>query len=200
MIAEMESPLEEQETTGSLLGLQLYSSVEDELWLDVLPDAKALIHRAVVLAYAMGLSPAVGPDAGLLCSVAELSVALSSDDKVRVLNRDHRQKDKPTNVLSFAMLDDPDEAVRAEQTGYLSLGDIVLARETLQREAAEQGKSLEAHFLHLLVHGTLHLLGYDHISDEEAEEMEQLEVLILARLGVANPYAEGSEWLMDEAQ
>ena len=193
MIVEVESPLGKQEAAGALLGLELYNSIEDELWLEVLPEARALIHRAVVLAYAMGLPPALGPDAGLLCSVAGLSVTLSNDDRVRVLNRDHRQEDSPTNVLSFAMLDDPEEAVRAEQTGHLSLGDIVLARETLQREADEQGKPLEAHFLHLLVHGTLHLLGYDHISDEESKEMEQLEVLILARLGVANPY-------MDEAQ
>lgn len=117
----------------------------------------------------------------------EIDICLSSDVAVRDLNRDWRGKDKPTNVLSFPGLEGalagslPAEMPRP-------LGDIVLALETCQREAAEQGKSLAAHVQHLVVHGVLHLLGYDHEVEAEAREMEALEVLVLAGLGVADPY------------
>ena len=106
---------------------------------------------------------------------AEASVVLGNDDFVQGLNRDYRSKDKPTNVLSFPQ-DLP------------MLGDIVFAYETVQREATEQEKSFDDHLLHLTVHGTLHLLGYDHIDDGEAEEMEALEINILEAMGVKNPY------------
>lgn len=106
---------------------------------------------------------------------AEASIVLADDDFVQILNRDYRGKDKPTNVLSFPQ-DLP------------LLGDIVLAYETIAREAEEQEKSFDDHLLHLTIHGTLHLLGFDHIDDDEAEEMEGLEIVILDQLGVKNPY------------
>lgn len=113
----------------------------------------------------------------------ELSVALVDDDHIRQLNRDFRGQDKPTNVLSFPADDLPD--------GDLALlGDIVLAAETLSREATEQNKSLPDHLSHLTVHGMLHLLGYDHEIDADAEEMEQLERDILQTLDIADPYAD----------
>ncbi len=115
---------------------------------------------------------------------AELSLVLTDDARIRVLNRDWRDKDKPTNVLSFPAAD-----ADAEDPGPL-LGDVVVAHETTTREAAEEGKTFEDHFTHLLVHGLLHLFGFDHESDEEAEEMEALETEILAGLGIADPYAE----------
>ncbi len=115
---------------------------------------------------------------------AELSLVLTDDAAIRVLNRDHRNLDKPTNVLSFPQ-DDPE----AEAYGPL-LGDIVVAHETVAREADEEGISFRDHFLHMIVHGFLHLVGYDHMNDDEAEEMEGLETAILARLGIANPYAD----------
>jgi probable rRNA maturation factor len=115
---------------------------------------------------------------------AELSLLLTDDAHVRVLNRDWRGQDKPTNVLSFPSADEDDEP------GPL-LGDVVVARETTAREAEAEGKSFEDHLSHLLVHGLLHLFGFDHEDDEEAEEMEALETEILAGLGVADPYADG---------
>ncbi len=115
---------------------------------------------------------------------AEWSVVLADDARVRVLNRDWRGKDKPTNVLSF-----PGADADEEEPGPL-LGDVVVAHETTAREAAEEGKRFEDHFAHLLVHGLLHLFGFDHETDEDAEEMEALEVEILAGLDIADPYGE----------
>ena len=105
-----------------------------------------------------------------------LTVALADDKRVRALNARDRKKDKPTNVLSYP----------SGERGFL--GDVVLARQTVWREAREQKKSPADHVTHLVVHGTLHLLGHDHETDAEAERMEALERRILARLGVADPY------------
>ena len=116
--------------------------------------------------------------------VCEAAVALSSDARVKELNRTYRDKDKPTNVLSF-----PASPESSPPEGPLYLGDIVFAAETVAREAVEQDKLPPHHLQHLLVHGLLHLLGYDHETDEQATEMEALEVEILADLGIADPYA-----------
>ena len=112
----------------------------------------------------------------------EVSLLFTDDGHVQQLNRDYRQQDKPTNVLSFA----------AQEGGgpvTMILGDIVLARQTIEREAQEQDKSREDHLTHLIVHGFLHLLGYDHETDHEAKTMEELETRILSTLGIADPYA-----------
>ncbi|MET3927564.1 putative rRNA maturation factor [Devosia sp. 2618] len=114
---------------------------------------------------------------------AELSILLTNDEEQRELNQQWRSKDSSTNVLSFPQIEPFDPVVGI-------LGDITLARETLIREAAEQGVTFEAHFTHLVVHGFLHILGYDHLTDAEAEEMEGLETRILASLGVEDPYAD----------
>src|SRR5690606_15140401 len=114
---------------------------------------------------------------------AELSLLFTDDAHIRTLNRDWRGKDKPTNVLSFPAFEmapgDPLPAM---------LGDIVLAFETISSEAALEGKPFDHHLTHLIVHGMLHLLGYDHETDEEAEEMEALERRILAGLAIPDPY------------
>lgn len=115
--------------------------------------------------------------------VTEVSVVLTDDAEQRELNRQWRGFDKSTNVLSFPQIEP-----FAPVSGLL--GDITLARETVEKEAEEMGISFEAHFTHLVVHGFLHLLGYDHIEEEDAEEMEGLETEILATLGIADPYAD----------
>lgn len=118
-----------------------------------------------------------------ITAAAEVSLVLTDDAEQQVLNRDWRQIDKPTNVLSFPQIEP-----FAPVSGLL--GDIILARETLEREAVEEGVSFDDHFTHLVVHGFLHLLGYDHIQDADALAMESLETKILASLGVADPYSE----------
>jgi len=121
----------------------------------------------------------------------EVSVKLTDDAEVQALNRAYRAKDKPTNVLSFPMADPALLAGAADGDDIeILLGDVVLARETCLREAAERGIAPQTHAAHLLVHGTLHLLGYDHeTGDDDAEAMEAVERRALASLGVADPYA-----------
>lgn len=143
---------------------------------------EAMISGAVALA-------ASRADAEIMPG-SEVSVLLTDDASVRVLNREHRGIDKPTNVLSFPQ-DDPD----ADAYGPL-LGDIVVAHETVVREAIDGGLPFSHHLTHMIVHGFLHLVGYDHMQDDEAEEMERLETDILAALDIPDPYAEP---LMDGA-
>lgn len=114
---------------------------------------------------------------------AELSVLLTDDARVRSLNRDYRGKDAPTNVLSFPAGPVPPRSAL--------IGDIVLARQTLEAEAAAAGTSRDAHLTHLIVHGLLHLFGYDHAEEDEAESMEATERAVLARLGHPDPYSDG---------
>jgi probable rRNA maturation factor len=124
-------------------------------------------------------------------TMIEIAVRLASDDEVRVLNRDYRRKDKPTNVLSFPMVQ-PDLLETVTQNsddGEVILGDIVLAHGICVAEAAERGVSVEDHATHLIVHGVLHLLGYDHMEDAEAEAMEDMERAALASLGLHDPYS-----------
>lgn len=123
----------------------------------------------------------------------ELAVVLSDDSHVQDLNRQFRGKDAPTNVLSFALTDETDGATPDVPGEPVALGDVILARQTVEREAIEQSKALIDHSRHLVVHGVLHLLGYDHLEEEGAVEMEALEARILARFGIANPYAETAE-------
>ncbi|MET0239695.1 MAG: rRNA maturation RNase YbeY, partial [Sphingobium sp.] len=122
----------------------------------------------------------------------ELSVKLADDAEVQALNAAYRNKDKPTNVLSFPMLQPGFmEATGMADDGEILVGDIVLAHETCVREAGEKGIELEDHAVHLMIHGVLHLLGYDHVGDEhEAREMEEMETRALASLGIADPYGE----------
>lgn len=147
-------------------------------WMDILPDAEALVRGAVTAAWKAG--------GGNTTAAVEVSVVLADDATVRTLNRDHRGKDKPTNVLSFPIGD-----VGGSNAAPVMLGDVVLACETVTAEAAAQGKSVADHLRHLVVHGVLHLAGYDHENDAAAEEMERLETRILADLGVGDPYQYG---------
>jgi probable rRNA maturation factor len=157
----------------------------DDLTLDViiefdgwslLENAKALAERAGRAAFAAG---------GDIDGPAEAGITLTDDETVRALNRDYRGKDKPTNVLSFAALDADGPAAPGAP---VLLGDIVVAYQTMAAEAERDGKSRGDHFTHLVVHGMLHLLGFDHEDDDEAERMESLETAVLSGLGVADPY------------
>jgi probable rRNA maturation factor len=143
------------------------------------PDAEAIIHRAVAAA-----AEIADADTG----EAELAVMLTDDSGIRTLNCNWRGIDKPTNVLSFPALQPtgsggPDDAPRM-------LGDIAIAYETTRKEADDEQKPFDHHLSHLAVHGFLHLIGYDHEKDEDAETMETLEQEILAQLGIPDPYAD----------
>ncbi|WP_052741891.1 rRNA maturation RNase YbeY [Kiloniella litopenaei] len=200
MAEALERSLSNEGSVFRSSGFDIEVEVREPQWSDRLPHHQALIHRAVVAAYVFaGFSSEASSSDTTLISQAELSVVLANDTSVQALNKEYRGKDKPTNVLSFSTLDDPDEADLASQRGVLPLGDIVLSLETLISEANEQSKRLEDHFTHLLVHGVLHLLGYDHIEDDDALEMEGLEVEILNRLGVKNPYEFDGDRLFEGA-
>lgn len=156
----------------------------DPLW-PTDTDWEALAARAV--AAALAVSP-YGSLAAARFTVS-VSVHLGTDDEVQALNRDYRGKDKPTNVLSFPMLE-PDMLVALANTddGEVLLGDIMLAFQTCAAEAAEKGVALATHATHLIAHGALHLVGYDHIEEADAVHMEALEVKALANLGFDDPY------------
>lgn len=142
--------------------------IEDEAWLTAAPDAELLVEDAAAAALIQ-----IDFDGG------GVTILLTDDESVRELNARFRQKDNATNVLSFPAPQNPE--------GHL--GDIALAFGVCVREAAEQGKPLAHHLQHLVAHGVLHLVGYDHETDAEAEQMEGLERVILAGLGVPDPYA-----------
>ena len=145
--------------------------VESPLWKRK-RNAKAVVRRAIRHA-----------SSALALSGGEVSVVLADDVSVRALNRTWRHEDMPTNVLSF-----PVDAGNADHARPHLLGDVVIAYQTVDHEANMQRKPFAQHLAHLAVHGFLHLVGYDHKTDDEAKAMEHLEALILARLDVPNPY------------
>jgi probable rRNA maturation factor len=141
--------------------------IEDEAWATV-PDVEATVRAAAESALVSG-----GMD-------GDVTVLLTDDASIAQLNAQFRGKPSPTNVLSFP----------AAPTAHPHLGDIALAYGVCAREAGEQGKALSDHLTHLVVHGVLHLIGYDHMAEAEAEAMEQTEREILRRFGIADPYAQ----------
>lgn len=160
-------------------------SIESDDWLPTLPDIESLAHR-VVQAAVKAVRTAPGH--------AEISVMLSDDANLRRLNRDYRGQDSATNVLAFGNNDLVKTPARgpAPDARPTLLGDVVIAFETVAREAADQKKPLTNHVSHLLVHGVLHLLGYDHEAAAAARDMEDLERAILAGLGIPDPYSESA--------
>lgn len=159
-----------QSASSTLLDLQVASTATG------LPDAQAFRQWADAALREAGVDKAV-----------EITVRIVDDEESRTLNREYRDKDKPTNVLSF-----PNELPEflLEQLDVLPLGDLVICAPVMASEALEHGKRESDHWAHLTVHGVLHLLGFDHIDDTDAEEMEAREVAALETLGIANPYDE----------
>ena len=150
-------------------------------WARACPRAEELVRAAASLALDRGMAAAALAPSGPV----ELAVTLADDRRQRRLNRDWRGLDRPTNVLSFTAWE---PGGCAPSMAPVLLGDVVLAFETVSREADEQGKPLADHLSHLTVHGVLHLLGYDHATPAEAALMEALETAILAQLGIPDPY------------
>jgi probable rRNA maturation factor len=156
--------------------VHIHLSLDDARW-GAIADVSALARRAARAALKRQAS-------GLRS--AELSLVLASDRRLRTLNRDWRGVDKPTNVLAFPAEDAVSDG--ADSGPPRQLGDVILAYETVTTEARAQGKPTAAHLSHLVVHGVLHLLGFDHQTDDEAADMEAAEIAILGGLGVPDPY------------
>jgi probable rRNA maturation factor len=153
--------------------------VEHDAWRDIIAEPMPLLRRAAIVAVAEVRRARRSRST----RIPVVAVALIDDRAMRKLNKTYRGKDRPTNVLSFPS-GETAESKRVRQ----SLGDVAIALGTVKREAKEQGKSVSDHLTHLMVHAVLHLLGYDHEADPDAEEMEALERKALARLGIADPY------------
>lgn len=165
--------------TDRLELVEIAVRMADAAWRRQLPSAAMLVRRAARAALAVALP------APLRRQSSELTLVLTDDAAMRGLNRQYRGIDKPTNVLSFG----GPEGWRSDAPGVpIILGDVILARETVAVEARTQGKTMAAHTSHLIVHGVLHLLGYDHERAADAARMEALEVAVLADLGIGDPY------------
>jgi probable rRNA maturation factor len=169
--------------------LELDVLIEEPAWVEAVPDVEVLCRSAADAAWSLGAPP--HGHAGSSADSISACVLLASDDRVRALNRDFRGRDVPTDVLSFSTFQ-PDGLAAAGADGPPAvLGDIVVALQTTLADAAQDGKTVNDHLRHLVVHGILHLLGYDHERDADAVEMEALEVQVLSSLGIDDPY--GSE-------
>ncbi len=182
--------------------LHIHIDTASAKWKAAFPRQRKKIEEAVALAYVLAKKPAAlkGQD-------VSINLTFTGNAAIKKLNRDYRMMDKATNVLSFPQIAMPTPGRVATARGKikqaaplkksdlrifaqrdLPLGDVVLAFETIKREAKEQKKSIESHTLHMVIHGVLHLLGYDHMSDKEAKYMETLECDILAMMGYSDPY------------
>ncbi|MGH1455304.1 MAG: rRNA maturation RNase YbeY [Alphaproteobacteria bacterium] len=163
-------------TTSNLMPeLEIDIDVKDPLWLKYFSDIENHTHDIITKTLNSQL-----PNVQHI----EISIVLADNNFVQDLNKNYRGKNKPTNVLSFPQTERNELNMPA-----LMLGDIIIASQTIKRESQEQEKTFKDHYTHMLVHGCLHLLHYDHTTDEQAEEMESLETEILSSLGIKNPYA-----------
>ncbi len=165
-----------------MTGMNLEITIEDERWQGLEPLAGRALSE--VLAFC-----------GLESDLCEISILGCDDERIAVLNAEFREKPSPTNVLSWPAEDlapnnpgGKPTVPKPDFTGEITLGDIAISYDTCAREATETGKSIEDHVTHLIVHGTLHLLGYDHIRDLDATLMERVEIEILGKLGIDDPY------------
>jgi probable rRNA maturation factor len=170
-----------------MTGLTVNIDVASAKWKNAFPRLKPKIEKAAAAAL---------KGAGLKKGKYEINLLLATDARIKTLNRDWRGMDKPTNVLSFpqfALLPPRSprsgrERIGTRGRGSVALGDVILAIETIKRECRLERKALENHTIHLVVHGVLHLLGYDHMHEKDAKSMEKLECDILGSLGYPDPY------------
>ncbi|HEU4838174.1 MAG TPA: rRNA maturation RNase YbeY [Micavibrio sp.] len=169
-------------TPATKTNLEIDVTVSDPDWTTSFLDVEKLAGSGMKLTLRMAVLPKK-----ILGRDIEASIVLANDDLIQILNREYRKKDAPTNVLTFASLDSNDPI---PPNAPYPLGDVILSFQTIDREAREQGKFFKDHFLHMVVHGTLHLLGYDHETEDEANIMESLEIRILEKMNVQNPYME----------
>ncbi|MBQ8465387.1 MAG: rRNA maturation RNase YbeY [Alphaproteobacteria bacterium] len=172
-----------------MIKTEVYICLNEPLWETALPDHQPLAENVVSLAVNCAL-PKTNKSFLKPEKIFLFNLCLSNDSEVHALNKEFRNKDKATNILSFANIDDPDFINDTKTESSFEMGDMIIALETMQKEADIKKISLHDHFCHLLTHGVLHLLGYDHIQDDEAEIMESLEVEILQKLNINNPYKE----------
>ncbi len=155
--------------------MEIGITIRHTAWRTALPEARRVTRKAALAALALTSKP----------EARELAIVLADDTLVRALNKDYRDVDKATNVLAFRYADcSPSPALASDE----ALGDVVVALETARYEAETAGRSLQQHLSHLVIHGVLHLLGYDHSNDADAEKMEELEIQALASIGISNPY------------
>ncbi len=164
-------------------------SIDEPLWNTVLSDCQK-ISESVLSEVIDFVSQNEDIDFLSFNKPIVVNLSLSNDAEVHTLNKQFRNMDKPTNVLSFANIDDEAFNETIVASDEIELGDIIIALQTMEREAKEQNISFHDHYCHLLAHGLLHLLGFDHQDDEEAEYMEGFEVDILNKLNISNPYKE----------
>lgn len=160
----------------SALNIEIDIDIQNPNWKTSIGDIENITRSAIEKALSMATD--VRPQ-------MEISIVLSDDVFIQNLNKAYRHKDKPTNVLSFPMTEVQDIQ---ETSPFVSLGDVIVSFDTIKRESEEQNKPLEHHYIHMLVHGCLHLLHFDHEDNEDAEIMESKEIEILEQLGVKNPY------------
>lgn len=171
------------------------NNIPSEMHIDVqiactdsaVPDAAQLTGWAIEAMQAAQARLATGPGSITIANDAELTIRVVDETESQALNNEYRGKDKPTNVLSFPF--EWPEGLPADALTPM-LGDLAICAAVVQHEAQQQHKSADAHWAHMIIHGVLHLLGYDHIEDADAETMETLEIELLAGLGYANPYIE----------
>jgi len=172
-----------------MINTELNCCINNKQWNNALPNWQKIATKVVSLTVNFvsdnDTIPFYQPN-----KLLSFNLCLSDDTEIHTLNKEFRNQDKPTNVLSFASIDDPDFEDYAQQNQILEMGDIIIALETLQKEAELKQIPLCNHFCHLLAHGTLHLLGYDHINDDDADYMENFEIQILKILNIKNPYEE----------
>ncbi len=159
-----------------MLNLETDVNIHDQRWLNIIDNIEELTNMVVI----QTLVEIIDSDKNM-----DISIVLANDIFIQELNRKYRNKDKATNVLSFPQTES-DKLY--SDIPFISLGDIIIAFETIKYEAIEQNKSFNDHYSHMLVHGCLHLLHFDHQTDEDANIMEKREIEILDKLGIKNPY------------